>query len=242
MIRFDGHSILIADPDSAYGLQLSDALSFHGARCFTAEHIAAAKMLLTRYDFDMVISNYYLADGIIHQLIDWCGRNVAIMPIFSCVGYPFPADHAISRTHSIAEVFSKNDSRKILSSISDLLSSPAEVTAAYTENFAPHEILLELHVGGKTHLIRPVEITEESLFLQLDIPCPKGSFGVLKFSLISNGQTQNYLIPGMLETPFPGGQIFVINRKYLRNWGKFLKFINLKQLRITNFLNKAAGL
>lgn len=242
MIRLDGHSILIADPDSAYGIQLSDVLTFHGARCYTAEHIAAAKVLLSKYDFDMVISNYYLTDGIIHQLIDWSSQNVSVLPIFTCIGYPFPGDHAISKTHSIAEVFSKNDPRKILSSISELLVSPTDLATTFTEAQINTEILLELHVSGKTQLIRPIEITEESVFLQVDSPSSKGTFGILKFSLISNGQTQNYLIPGLLEAHFPGGQLFVVNRKYLRNWNKFLKFIKLKQLRITNFLNKAAGL
>lgn len=242
MIRLDGHSILIADHDSVYGLQLSDTLTFHGARCYTAEHIAAAKLLLGKYDFDMVISNYYLADGIIHQLIDWCNQNICLLPVFTCINYPFPAESAISKNHSIAEIFTKGDPRKILTTISELLSSPGEVATVFMDQFSPKEILLELHVNGKTHLIRPIEITEKSLFIQSDVSCQKGTFGILKFSLITNGQSQNFLIPGHVEIHSSGSQAFYVNQKYLRNWEKFLKFINLKQLRITSFLNKAAGL
>ena len=241
-MRFDGNSILIADPDTAYGMQLSDALTLHGARCSVAEHLSAAKALLLKYDFDMVISNYYLSDGIIHQLIDWSTSNLSSVPIFTCVNYPFPADANISKNHSIAQVFTKGDSRKILSTLSDLLFDFSSYKESLHEISRPVEILIELHVSGKCHIIRPQEITHDSVFLQLDSASPKGDFGILKFSLLLEGKSQNFLIPGQLMGAYPGGQLFKINQKYLKNWEKFLNYLNLKQLRITNFLNKASGL
>lgn len=241
-MRFDGHSILIADPDTAYGLQLSDALTLHGAKCEVAEHLAAAKVQLKNHDFDIIVSNYYLSDGIIHQLIDWCTLSLDILPVFTCIGYPFPADIDLSRKHSISDVFSKGDSRRILSGLSDLLFNATEFRENICASVVPAEILIELHVDGKCHLIRPIEITNESVFIQLDHVSPNGTSGILKFSLISNGQSQNFLIPGKLAGKFPGGQLFKINQKYHGNWDKFLKFLNLKQMRITHFLNKASGL
>ena len=241
-MRLDGNSILIADPDTAYGIQLSDALTFYGAKCVVAEHLSAAKVHLKNHDFDMIISNYYLSDGIIHQLIDWCSFNLEILPVFTCIGYPFPGEIELSRKHSISQVFSKNDSRKILASVSNLLFDFNEFKGNLLESVVPAEILIELHVEGECHLIRPIEITTESVFIQLDNISPKGTFGILKFSLISNGQTQNFLIPGNLAGKFPGGQLFKINQKYHGSWDKFLKFLNLKQMRITHFLNKASGL
>ncbi len=241
-MRFDGNSILIADPDTAYGLQLSDALSFYGAKCVVAEHLAAAKVHLKNHDFDMIISNYYLADGIIHQLIDWCTFNLESLPIFTCIGYPFPAEVDLSRKQAISGIFSKNESHKILNSVSNLLFDFNEFKENLLETLVPAEILIELHVKGQCHLIRPIEITSESIFLQVDNTSPKDTFGILKFSLISEGQTQNFLIPGKLTGTFPGGQLFKINQKYHGNWDKFLKFMNFKQMRITHFLNKASGL
>lgn len=241
-MRFDGNSILIADPDTSYGLQLSDALTFHGARCSVAEHLSAAKIILKRQDFDMVISNYYLADGIIHQLIDWCTAHLPTVPVFTCIGYPFPTDSEISRKHSIADTFSKNDSRRILNSVSNLLFNSNDLKESLHELAIPTEILIELHISGKTHMVRPIEITEESVFLQLDSVAEKGSFGILKFSLINEGQTQNFLIPGHMDSQFPGGQLFKVNPKYLNNWNRFLTSLNLKQMKITHFLNKVSGI
>ncbi|MFP5385324.1 MAG: hypothetical protein ACLGHN_04555 [Bacteriovoracia bacterium] len=240
MIRLDGNAILIADPDSAYGESLSAYLSQFGARCFRAEHISGAKLLLKKYDFDLVISNYYLADGIIHQLIDWSTNNLESLPIFTCIGYPYPAD-SFSHRHAIAEIFSKNDSSRIMASLSRLLFDFNEFQESLFEMAAPTEILIELHTAGKTDIVRPIEINEESLFLQFDSSSPKGAFGVLKFSFLSGSQGENFLIPGYFEGDYVSGQTFRINQKYLPNWTKFLKFLNVKQLNVTNFLKKASG-
>ena len=240
MIRLDGNAILIADSDSSYGAQLADALSLHGARCFRAEHISEAKFLLKKYDFDLVISNYYLVDGIIHQLIDWSTNNLETLPIFTCIGYPYPAE-SFSHQHSIVETFSKNDSRRILTSLSKLLFDFNQFQENLLEMTSPTEILIELHSGGRTDIVRPIEINDESLYFQYDIVSPKGTFGILKFSILSEAQGENFLIPGYFDGSCSSGQLFMINQKYLTNWARFIKFLNLKQLNITNFLKRASG-
>ena len=67
-MRLDGNSILVADADTVYSSQLRDALCRQGASCFHATDINSAKELIGKYNFDVVIANYYLSDGIIHEL------------------------------------------------------------------------------------------------------------------------------------------------------------------------------
>lgn len=240
MIRLDGNAILIADSDTLYGMQLADALSLHGARCFRAEHISEAKFLLKKYDFDLVISNYYLVDGIIHQLIDWSTINLDSLPIFTCIGYPYPTE-SFSHQHSIAEIFSKNNSGRIVASLSKLLFDFNQFQESLLEISTPTEILIELHSGGRTDIIRPIEINDESLYFQFDAASPRGTFGILKFSVLSETQGENFLIPGYFDGDSSSGQLFRINQKYLTNWARFIRCLNLKQLNITNFLKKASG-
>lgn len=237
MIRLDGNAILIADPDLAYGMQLSDSLSFHGAKCFIAEHLSEAKVLLKKYDFDLVISNYYLTDGIIHQLIDWSSRELKSMPIYTCIGYPY-SDRKLSEKHSIADLFTKSDSRRIVSSLSKLLFDQQQFKENILELLTPREIMIELHMGGVSQFIRPLEIHHQGLYLQNVEPFEIGAFGILKFSLLSAGQTEHFLIPGHFEER----EHFKVSSNYLPNWEKFVAYMDLKQLNVTNFLHKAAGL
>jgi len=74
------------------------------------------------------------------------------------------------------------------------------------------------------------------LFVQYDPEIKKGAFGILKFSLAYENQDQNFIIPGFFDGPF-----FRVNGNYLPNWEKFLKFLSLRQVNITTFMNKAAG-
>ncbi len=241
MNRFDGNTILIADGDKFFGTQLADVLTFNGATCFYSEDIESAKKLFNKYEFDLVISNYYLSDGVIHQLIDWCTHNLRTLPIFTCVGYPLPADSELSLKHSIADTFSKNDSRRMLTGLSKLLFDFNQFHESLLEIITPTEVLIEIKVGNSSFLVRPLELTNDSMYVHMDRDFTRGTFGILKFSLGIGESSQNFIIPGFFENRFSEGQVFKINKTYLPNWERFLKFLNDRQMDITHFLNKAAG-
>lgn len=236
MIRLDGNTILVADTDKVYGTQLAEVLNMHGAKCFFAEDISFAKELLKKYDFDLIVSNYHLPDGIIHHLIDWCVEAIGYLPIITCTGHPMPSEIELSQRQSIVEVFSKNDFPRMLQGISRLLFDFSEFYDNLLEMMAPSEIRIEAIVNNKNYVINPLELSTEGLFVQYDSEIKTGSFGILKFSLSYENQNQNFIIPGFFEGPF-----FKVNSNYLSNWDKFLKFLSLRQVNITKFMNKAAG-
>lgn len=242
MNRFDGNTILIAESDRDFGAQLAQALSFNGATCFYAEDLKHAQELFGKYDFDLVISNYYLSDGVIHQMIDWCSDNLQTLPIFTCIGYPLAGDCELSQKHSIADVFSKNDSRRIMSGLTKLLFDFNQFHESLLEMISPTEVLIDIQVGISSFIVRPIELNNDSMYVQLDCQFTRGTFGVLKFSLGQGENSQTFTIPGFFEGQFSEGQVFKINKKYISNWLKFLAFLHDKQMKITYFMNKAAGL
>lgn len=237
MIRLDGNTILVADTDKIYGTQLAEVFGVHGAKCFFASDITDAKSLLQKYDFDLIISNYHLPDGIILHLIDWCSHNLNHLPIFTCTNHPMPGEIDFSHKQSIAEVFSKNDFPRMLMGISRLLFDFNEFYENLLEMMAPTEIRIEAIVNNKNHVIVPLELTQEGMYIQPEASFKTGSFGILKFSLAYEFQNQNFVIPGNFE-----GHFFKVNANYTVNWEKFLKYLSLRQVNITQFMKKAAGL
>lgn len=236
MIRLDGNTILVADTDKLYGTQLAEVLGVHGAKCFFADDISYAKTLMEKYDFDLVVSNYHLPDGIIHHLIDWCSANLSYLPIFTCTNHPMPSEIDLSHKQSIAEIFTKSDFPRMLQGISRLLFDFNSFYENLLEMMAPTEIRIEAIINNKNHMIVPLELTQEGMFVQPDAIFKSGSFGILKFSLAYEFQNQNFVIPGSFE-----GQFFKVNENYKSNWEKFLKYLSLRQVNITQFMNKAAG-
>jgi CheY-like chemotaxis protein len=237
MIRLDGNTILVADTDKDYGSHLSEVLSFHGAKCFFAEDISVAKKLLVKYEFDLIISNYYLPDGIIHHLIDWCTQKNTNLPIFTCTGYPMPLELDYSHKQSIAEVFSKNDLPRMLQSISRLLFDFTEFYDNLLEMMTPTEVIIEAVINNRNFIINPLELKADGLLLHSSPEIKKGSFGVLKFLLAFEDEAHNLIIPGFFD-----GEYFKVNEDYLANWKKFINFLNLKQIDITHFLTRASGI
>lgn len=241
MFRFDGSSILIVDMDRLFGMQLSEVLTSAGARSVYAGSIAECKNLLKTYDFDIVVSNYYLTDGIIHQLIDWCEKNVKSMPIFTAMGYPLPGDADLSQKHSIADVFSKNDRNRILAGISNLLFDINQFHGSLLEMLDPNEVMIEMKVNSQRLLVRPIEISQDSIFLSINQDFEPGSFGIMNFSLNDKNQIHNFVIPGYFAAKSSGGQHFRINRTYHGHWQNFLDRMQAKQMDISTFMKKAAG-
>jgi hypothetical protein len=241
MIRLDGNAILLADSDPGFLNPLADELSRHGARCFIAADMGQARELLSKFDFDLVISNYYLSDGIIYQLMDWCTNNLSFLPIFTCVGHPFGADEGISQKQAIVNVFHKHETRQILSGVSRLLFSFSDFHENLLEMIDPSEIKIEICVSEYNFLVSPLEINEDNVYLAMDREFSKGTFGVLKFAVVLEERYHSFIIPGSLDEKCQSGQVFVVDDKYRGHWKHFLNYLNMKQVKITKFLSKAAG-
>lgn len=240
-MRLDGNSVLIADPDYDFSDQLMVSLSLLGASCFQADDIDEAKSLLGKHDFDVIVSNYYLSDGIIHELIDWCSKNLESLPLFTCVGYPLPTDSNLSKKHSIADIFSKNDPDRIAAGLSRLLFDFNEFHLNLLEIMTPKEITIEILVDKKTYMVKPFGISEETLLFDNPQDLQRGTFVIMKFSLLNDEQTQNFIIPGFIESQDLNGTTLKIDTAYLHNWKKFRSYLDSKQVKISQFLKKASG-
>ncbi len=241
MIRLDGNAILIADSDPGFLNPLANELARHGARCFVAADMGQARDLLSKFEFDLVISNYYLSDGIIYQLMDWCTKNLTFLPIFTCVGHPFGSDKELSQKQAIANIFQKHETGRILSGISKLLFNFNDYQQSLLEMIDPNEIKIEICVSDYNFLVVPSEINEDNLYLSLEQEFSRGTFGVLKFAVVLEDRYHSFIIPGYFDEKCPSGQVFVVDEKYRRHWKQFLDYLNMKQGNITKFLSKAAG-
>ena len=241
MNRFDGNNILIVDIDRIYGTQLAEVLASHGAKTFFGSSLAEAKELLLQYDFDIVICNYYLTDGIIYQLIDWSEKNIKTLPIFTAMGNPLPGELDLLRKQSIADVFSKGDRGRMFTGISNLLFDFKEFKGNLREMISPTEVMIELKVKEDRMFVRPIEIADDCVYLLLKQQFQPGMFGIMNFSLREQLEVQHFVIPGFFAGQFGGGQQFRINRTYQGHWKIFLDHMQEKQMNISNFLKKAAG-
>lgn len=241
MMRFDGNNILIVDGDNSFKRNLGSVLESHGANCSFVANIAEAKTILTSYDFDLVIANYYLADGIIHQLIDWSVSHLRSVPIFTCTGYPLAGAREFVQKQAIAEVFSKTDPEKIIECLSGLLFDFNQFHESLLELIDPQEIRIEVKVGDDTLVVKPIELSEEHLYFSLEKFVRTGSLGILMFSLQMNEQSEHFVIPGYFEARASGEHVFRIHRHYQASWVRFLNLLSTRQVSITDFLNRVAG-
>lgn len=236
MIRFDGNTFLICDSDKLYGTQLAEVLGKHGAICFFASSVMQSQSLMQKHEFDLVICNYYLADGLIHNLIDWASEHLETLPVFTCFSYPLPGDMALIKKQFIAATFSKSDPAGLLAGIPNLLFDFQEFHENLLEMETISGISLEIQVGNRTYHADALELMSESIFFHSDEKLVNGMIGVMKISLTFDSKKHQFLIAGTHEN-----SVFKVSKSYLPNWNCFLNYLNNRQINITSFMKKAAG-
>ncbi len=238
---FKGNNILVLDQDAEFAEELCRTLNEKGARTYLAGSIIEAQYFLEKYDFDLLLSSFYLFDGSFSKLIDWCRSNVEILPVFAAIGYPTPGESHLTQKQSIAEFFLVRDAEKIVKGLSRLVFDYRAFEDAIFQTFEEHEILLEVKVGDRLFLSRPVEVGPDSILILTDEAFPVGTFGIIKLTFKDYRTNDNYVIPGFFEEWVSEGQTFVVDPNYQNRWGYFLKRLQDKQKRINTFMKKAAG-
>ena len=123
MKRFDGNTILIADGDSVYYTPLAETLTYNGATCFYAQDVESGKLLFE---------------------IDWCSTNLGTPPDLTCVGSPLVGDSEIYQKYSMADVFSKNGSRRMFRGPSTLLFDFNQFLESLLEIMLPTQVQIEI--------------------------------------------------------------------------------------------------
>ncbi|HXH29908.1 MAG TPA: hypothetical protein VNJ01_03780 [Bacteriovoracaceae bacterium] len=241
MLRLNGNTILIVDADKDFCQRLDEMMTKHGARCFIAAHVQAAKELMRKFDFDLVVCSYNLTDGFIHQLIDWCEEEVSILPLFTSIGYSLPNEVVLSQRQSIAEVFMTKDVFNIVAAMPKLLFDYQEFKHSLHDTFFNHGLVLEVKVAAEILISKPIEINGKSLLIYNEMLFPVGTFGIIKLSFNDQRQNDSYILPGFFDEVVSEGQIFLIDQKYGSRWTLFLKRLHDKQCSINTFMKKASG-
>ncbi len=241
-MRLDGNSFLVIDGDTTYVQGLVKSVQGAGGICSGAVFMEDAKALLTASDIDVVICSYYLPDGIIHQLIDWCKTNLGTMPTFTTIGYPLNGESDFLHRQLVAEVFYKaQEHEEIIKSLNLIVFDFEQFKASIMDMLDPKGISLELLSNKEKHEIKAIEITSDSLFISAEQKFEFGSFGLLRVTIFDDGNIENFPVIGFFEGHFPGGQLFKVHEDYGQVWSRLLTKLDEKQLSIINFLQRASG-
>lgn len=237
-----GNSILLVDNDQPFVEKLKKSLNDKGASTFGVCFIEDAKTILLNRDIEFVICSYYLADGLIHQLIDWCKETLDDLPLFVSLGIPSHTDIDIQHRHLIADAWEKIDS---IDKLVEIISKHAfnegqfkEVILGLVEN---RGIKIELISDRQKIMAMPQELVKDGLFVTTEIPYPVNTCAILRLSVYEGDQYINFSVLGFFREIQSTGQKFCVFGGYLKTWDKVLNLIEKRQLRTTKFLKKASG-
>jgi hypothetical protein len=241
-MRLDGNTFLVIDGDVNYVQNLRFSIQNAGGNSSGAIFLDDAKNILKTSGIDIVICSYYLPDGIIHQLIDWCKTELDSLPTFTTIGYPLEGEKDFLHRQLVADVYFKKQSHsEIIKSLSMLIFDFEHFKKSLLEISEPRGIVLELFSNRSKHRIKALEITPDSLFISAEESFEFGDFGVLMVSVFDQGEFENFQVIGFFEGHFPGGQHFKVHNDYMPVWSRLLTKLEEKQLSIDKFLQKAAG-
>src|SRR5665647_284910 len=219
----NGNTILIIDMDQHFAEKLSQALEGKGAYCFITSNMKDARKIFNDFDLDLVVCSYYLPDGLIHHLIDWCRDNLSNIPVFVALGQALPADDGLRRRSLISDVLQRSDNFDLaIKCISDLLFDYDKFRLAISEMVDPRGIEFELMINKESFEVKATEIFSDSLSISFNREICDGSHAILRVSLFESGKLENFIFMGSMENAPASGHIFKINDIYNKIWQKFM--------------------
>ncbi|MGE3609090.1 MAG: hypothetical protein AB7I27_05840 [Bacteriovoracaceae bacterium] len=241
MTRFSGNNVLIIDEDQSFTEKLAELLGKEGANCLVGTSLKSAKENLEKYSFDLVISNHYLSDGIIHQLIDWCKGQLDFMPLFVVLNEPSKCDRRFLVHNCITESLTKKDPKELLEQLAPLLFNVEDFKKDLHDYFEGNGVLIELLIQNKKYFVHPVEINFESIILDFDQEMDGHETAVLKVRVKeSANRISNFIVLGTCQK-VDDGLLFKVQRSYESTWAQLLFNLDERQCYISKFLKKAAG-
>lgn len=241
MIKFNGNSILLVEPDQAYAIQLREILEEKGAMVTLTHSFKDAQKTLNRSDFDLMISAHSLKDGSIRELFEWCKDSLSTIPVFASIGNCTQLEKKQLEKLGVEFFFSKADSIKLIDDISRSLFSFEDFKQNYLDSRHEKGILYELKVGGKMFSAKALEIMDKGIFLSFEAPFSFGHEATLNLSGCEKLNIEPISVNGVLQGEFSEGQFFKVNDSDLKKWENLLSQLNKKQGEVTEFLKKASG-
>jgi CheY-like chemotaxis protein len=242
MATLFSNNILIVDTDSLYVKKLKHVMANSGANCFQGFFVKDAMKVLKEHDIDLVICNYYLPDGLIHDLIGWAKNNIKQLPIFISIGQSIPGDENLLKLQLIADVWERNISdEQLLSHVSRLVFNQEEFRQTLLELLEPRGLNLEFILNRAIFLGKPIEIMENCLLFSSDEVTSYQGVGHLRLSLYDGHEFNLFNVLGTIEI---GNQqsSFNIHKDYQAIWNNLRHALEEKQIHVSNFLGKVTGL
>jgi CheY-like chemotaxis protein len=238
----NGNSILIIDSDTKYSEMLTKYLVSLGAQCSHVATIAEAKNLFKNYDFDLILCGYYLSDGIIHQLIDWCKTNLDFLPVFVVLANIQPMDKNLMSHYTIsAYLRKKEDPKELLNDLSSLLFDFQKFYQGVWEMVEPRGIKFEVIINNKSAVICGQEILPRGIIINTEGPLEVNGQGLLRITVFDSATIKTSVFSGFISEAFEDGFMFRVYPGYQNSWDKFLEQMLKKQFNINSFMKKASG-
>ena len=240
MKTLSGNTILVIDNDQPFVERLKRNLLDRGATSFGVCFIEDAKTILLNRDVEFIICSYYVADGLIHQLIDWCRQNLDLMPIFVSFGLPSPTDIEIQHRHLISAAWEKTSSyEELIDTISLHAFNQADFKRGIEGLIEPKGVILEVITCGVKKVVRASEIVDDGIFISDKME--PNSFAILRFSIFEADEIVNFNVLGSFLDYHTTGQKFCVFAAYQRTWEMLVNVLEERQLKTTKFLKKVSG-
>lgn len=237
----NGNSALIIEIDLEYAQQIARELKILGAQVSITTSLSSAKSICENQDFDLVISSYYLPDGLILNFIDWCRSNLNSLPVFVSIGTSMESEKDILQRHSISDSYRRHDIASLLKGIRPLLFDKSSLKQSLIDMRRESGIDLELFVEKKNFKVTAIEVSGEGMLLDFSEIIKTNSPGILRLSIVEQLQTENFLFMGIVELRSDTGSFFMPAENYLPSWKRLITRLESKQINVIKFLTKVVG-
>jgi hypothetical protein len=236
MIRFDSNRILLIDADNLGSRKVMLEFTKSGGKCSIASCFEDAKKLFNMFDYDMVLSEFNLSDGNFTDFFKWYQSNVCDTTVFAVTSLKkpeLPSGVAFLDKALTLETFMKE--------ANDLLFDFKEFENNLSDLSNNNGIAFELTIDQKCFVAKPIEFDGKMLILGLEKTMAPGTIAKLKITFHDFRHAEIFNLIGVMGKVLTDCQVFQVDQAYSENWNAALKCLNDRQLSITKFMNKVAG-
>ncbi len=241
MGRLAGNTILVVENDESLRFKLQEVIESRGGEVITVNSLKGALRVLAECNFDLIISTYYLPDGLIQQIIDWCRQRLDPLPLFVALGTGLPSDGYLLKRQLISEVFSKlSQPDKIIDGIENLVFDFDSFKMKRDSANVKNNLNVELIIQDQKSDVDITDILDKGIYIKVSKRYSFGTFAILRITFLDSENFDHVTMVGSMDEIVSGGQLFRINEHYGKTWLKLLQKLNERQLGMSNFYAKTA--
>jgi len=241
MARLAGNTILVVENDERLRFKLQEIIESRGGDVITVNSLKGAIRVLAECNFDLIISTYYLPDGLIQQIIEWCRQRLDPLPLFVALGTGLPSDGYLLKRQLISEVFSKlSQPEKIIDGIENLVFDFEGFRARKNSKNFNNDVGIELIIQDQKNDVEITDIMDKGIYVKVTKRYSFGTFAILRITFLDSENFDHVTMIGSMDEIVSGGQLFRINENYGKTWLKLLQKLNERQLGVSNFYAKTA--